>query len=120
MFIRQIEYLVALAELGHFSRAAEACHVSQPALSSAIAKLERELGLNLVRRGRQYDGLTEEGRRVVGWARHMLASYRAMRQEGGRVARRWRGRCASAPSPPRCRSCRFSPPVRAPRIRASP
>ncbi|NGZ86480.1 LysR family transcriptional regulator [Duganella aceris] len=81
MFIRQLEYLVALAELGHFSRAADACHVSQPALSSAIAKLEQELDLQLVRRGRNYEGLTDEGRRVVGWAQHMLSSYEAMRQE---------------------------------------
>jgi DNA-binding transcriptional LysR family regulator len=81
MFIRQLEYLVKLAELGHFSRAAEACHVSQPALSSAIRKLESELELNLVRRGRNYEGLTEEGQRVVGWAQHMLSSYGAMRQE---------------------------------------
>ncbi|MFS2004556.1 LysR family transcriptional regulator [Duganella sp. CT11-25] len=81
MFIRQLEYLVTLAELGHFSRAAEACHVSQPALSSAIAKLEQELDLKLVRRGRNYEGLTEEGRRVIGWAQHMLSSYEAMRQE---------------------------------------
>ena len=87
MFIRQIEYLVALAELGHFSRAAAACHVSQPALSSAIAKLEKELGLNLVRRGRQYEGLTEDGQRVIGWARHMLSSYRALRQEAGQGGR---------------------------------
>ncbi|MES2262493.1 MAG: LysR family transcriptional regulator [Pseudomonadota bacterium] len=81
MFIRQLEYLVTLAELGHFSRAADACHVSQPALSSAIVKLERELDLKLVRRGRNYEGLTEEGMRVVGWAQHMLAGYEAMRQE---------------------------------------
>src|SRR5262249_28609437 len=75
------EYLVTLAKLGHFSRAAEACHVSQPALSSAISKLEKELGLNLVRRGRNYEGLTEEGQRVVGWAQHLLSSYGALRQE---------------------------------------
>lgn len=81
MFIRQLQYLVKLAELGHFSRAAEACHVSQPALSSAIRKLEQELELNLVRRGRNYEGLTDEGQRVVGWAQHMLSSYQAMRQE---------------------------------------
>lgn len=81
MFIRQLEYLVALAKLGHFSRAAQACNVSQPALSSAIAKLEQELDLELVRRGRNYEGLTDEGRRVIGWAQHMLSSYEAMRQE---------------------------------------
>lgn len=81
MFIRQLEYLVTLAQLGHFSRAAEACHVSQPALSSAIGKLEKELGINLVLRGRNYEGLTEEGRRVLGWAQHMLSSYESLKQE---------------------------------------
>jgi DNA-binding transcriptional LysR family regulator len=81
MFIRQLKYLVTLAEVGHFSRAAEVCHVSQPALSTAIRNLEKELDLNLVRRGRNYEGLTEEGKRVVGWAQHLLSSYEAMRQE---------------------------------------
>jgi DNA-binding transcriptional LysR family regulator len=81
VFIRQLKYLVTLADIGHFSRAAAACHVSQPALSSAIRKLEAELGLNLVRRGRNYEGMTEAGLRVVGWAQHLLASYEAMRQE---------------------------------------
>jgi DNA-binding transcriptional LysR family regulator len=85
MFIRQLKYLVTLAELGHFSRAAEACHVSQPALSTAIRNLEKELELNLVLRSRKYEGLTEEGKRVVGWAQHLLSSYDAMRQESVNV-----------------------------------
>ncbi len=81
MFIRQLKYLVTLAEVGHFSRAAQACHVSQPALSSALRKLEGELGLNLVRRGHHYEGLTEAGGRVVGWAQQMLSGIDAIRQE---------------------------------------
>ena len=81
MFIRQLKYLVSLAEIGHFSRAAEACHVSQPALSIAIRNLEKELDLNLVRRGRNYEGLTAEGERIVGWAQQLLSSYESMRQE---------------------------------------
>lgn len=81
MFIRQLKYLVTLAEVGHFSRAADLCHVSQPALSNAIRNLEKELDLNLVRRGRNYEGLTNEGKRVVSWAQHLLSSYDAMRQE---------------------------------------
>ena len=81
MFIRHLKYVDKLAEVGHFSRAAEACHVSQPALSSAIRKLETELDLHLVRRGRKYEGMTEAGLRVVGWAQHLLSSYEAMRQE---------------------------------------
>ncbi|HTH93774.1 MAG TPA: LysR family transcriptional regulator [Rhodocyclaceae bacterium] len=81
MFIRQLKYLVTLSEVRHFARAAERCHVSQPALSTAVRNLEKELDLNLVRRGRRYEGLTPEGEKVVGWAQHLLASYEAMRQE---------------------------------------
>ena len=51
MFIRQLEYLVTLARERHFARAAEACNVSQPALSGAIRHLEEELGVNIVERG---------------------------------------------------------------------
>src|SRR6202011_914686 len=68
MFIRQLEYLVTLAREKHFARAAEACHVSQPALSSAIRGLEKELGVMIVQRGRRYLGLTIEGERVLTWA----------------------------------------------------
>ncbi|NUS79885.1 MAG: LysR family transcriptional regulator, partial [Streptomyces sp.] len=45
MLFRQLEYFVAVARERHFARAAESCFVSQPALSAAIAKLERELNV---------------------------------------------------------------------------
>ncbi|MFV4689561.1 LysR family transcriptional regulator, partial [Mycobacterium tuberculosis] len=51
MLFRQLEYVVAVAQERHFARAAEKCYVSQPALSSAIAKLERELNVTLINRG---------------------------------------------------------------------
>ena len=54
MFIRQLEYLVALAREKHFAKAAEVCHVSQPALSAAIRSLEKELGIVIVQRGRRF------------------------------------------------------------------
>jgi DNA-binding transcriptional LysR family regulator len=73
MLIRQLEYLVSLARERHFGRAAAACHVSQPALSSAIRRLELELGVPIVRRGQRYEGLTDEGERVLGWAVRLLA-----------------------------------------------
>lgn len=71
MFIRQVHYLLALAKLGHFGRAAEACHVSQPALSTAIQHLEEELGVTLVRRGQRFQGFTPEGERLLQWARRL-------------------------------------------------
>ncbi|MFC4126426.1 LysR family transcriptional regulator [Nocardia rhizosphaerae] len=78
---RQLEYFVALARERHFARAAAACYVSQPALSEAIRKLERELGVPLVRRGRTYEGLTPEGERLVLWARRILADRDALEHE---------------------------------------
>ncbi|QGZ65222.1 LysR family transcriptional regulator [Paraburkholderia acidisoli] len=81
MFIRQLNYLVTLAREQHFARAAEVCNVSQPALSSAIRSLENELGLVIVRRGRRFLGFTEEGERVLGWARQTLATLEHMRQD---------------------------------------
>lgn len=50
MNIRDLEYLVALAEHRHFRRAADACHVSQPTLSGQIRKLEDDLGVMLLER----------------------------------------------------------------------
>jgi DNA-binding transcriptional LysR family regulator len=81
MFIRQLEYLVTLAREKHFAKAAEACHVSQPALSSAIRSLEKELGVMIVQRERRYVGLTIEGERVLTWAQQTLASLAYMRED---------------------------------------
>jgi DNA-binding transcriptional LysR family regulator len=81
MLFRQLEYFVALARERHFARAAAACYVSQPALSEAIRKLEKELGVSLVRRERAFEGLTPEGERLVVWARRILADHDALTQE---------------------------------------
>lgn len=73
MNLRDLEYLVALAEHGHFGRAAEACWVSQPTLSTQIRKLEDELGVPLVERTARGALLTDVGREVVARAREVLA-----------------------------------------------
>jgi hypothetical protein len=74
MFMRQLVYLVALDRHRHFARAAEACHVSQPALSAGLAELERELGITIIKRNRSFQGITPEGERVLAWAHQVLAS----------------------------------------------
>lgn len=71
--IVQLEYLVALARERHFGRAATVCHVSQPTLSVAIRRLERELGVPIVLRGNRFEGLTIEGARVLSWAHRVIA-----------------------------------------------
>ncbi|MEU2679414.1 LysR substrate-binding domain-containing protein [Streptomyces sp. NPDC007107] len=81
MQLRQLEYLVALARERHFVRAAAACYVSQPSLSAAIRRLEHELNVPIVRRGRRYEGLTPEGEVVLAWAHRILAERDSLRQE---------------------------------------
>lgn len=80
MIIRQLVYLDALARERHFRRAAEACHVSQPTLSAAIAQLEDELGVLIVERGRRFQGLTKEGEAVLAHARRILAESELMKE----------------------------------------
>lgn len=81
VLFRQLEYFVAVAQERHFARAAERCYVSQPALSSAIAKLERELNVTLINRGHSFEGLTPEGERLVVWAKRILAEHDAFKAE---------------------------------------
>ncbi len=81
MFMRQLEYLVALAREKHFARAAEVCCVSQPALSTGIRHLEEELGVSIVQRGQRYVGLSPEGERILDWAKQTLAAWEGLRQE---------------------------------------
>ena len=72
MNLRDLQYLVAVAEHRHFGRAAEACFVSQPTLSTQIRKLEQELGVELIERNPRNVLLTGAGERVVERARVML------------------------------------------------
>lgn len=85
MFIRQLNYLIALDKHRHFGRAAESCHVSQPALSNGIKELERELGITIIKRHRAFEGITPEGERVILWVRQVLASLEGLRQEANLV-----------------------------------
>ncbi|MFC5743843.1 DNA-binding transcriptional regulator OxyR [Dyella tabacisoli] len=73
MNLRDLHYLVALAEHRHFGRAAEASFVSQPTLSTQIKKLEDELGVALVERTPRKVLLTETGREIARRARGVLA-----------------------------------------------
>jgi LysR family transcriptional regulator, transcription activator of glutamate synthase operon len=81
MELRQLRYLVALAEERHFTRAAAREHVAQPALSQQISRLEREVGLALVERTTRSVALTDAGERLVERARQALAAVDAGRAE---------------------------------------
>lgn len=94
MFIRQFNYLIALDKHRHFGRAAENCHVSQPALSNGIRELERELGITIIKRNRSFEGITQEGERVISWVRQVLASLEGLKQEADLVRSVPRGHLA--------------------------
>jgi len=84
MNIRELQYLVTLADLRHFGRAAEACFVSQPTLSTQVKKLEDELGVQLVERAPRHVMLTEVGQEIVDRARLVLRDVEQIKE----VARR--------------------------------
>lgn len=72
MNLKDLKYLVALADTGHFGRAAERTFVSQPTLSAQLKKLEEYLGVKLVERQPKNVQLTDVGKQVVVRARRML------------------------------------------------
>jgi LysR family hydrogen peroxide-inducible transcriptional activator len=84
MNLQDLRYLVALADHRHFGRAAEACFVSQPTLSTQIKKLERELGVELIERTPRQIMLTNVGESIVERARVVLRETDNIRE----VARR--------------------------------
>ena len=73
MNLRDLDYICAVADTGHFGRAAEICHVSQPTLSGQIKKLEDYLGVPLFERARSGAKLTDVGREIVAVARNIQA-----------------------------------------------
>jgi DNA-binding transcriptional LysR family regulator len=81
MELRQLRYLVALAEEGNFTRAAASEHIAQPAMSQQIRRLEDELGLALVERTTRRVALTEAGSLLVVRCRRILAELEAANAE---------------------------------------
>jgi LysR family hydrogen peroxide-inducible transcriptional activator len=84
MNLRDLQYLVAVADHRHFRKAAEACFVSQPTLSTQLKKLEAELGVDLIERSPGNVMLTAVGRDIVDRARIMLREA----DDIGEIARR--------------------------------
>lgn len=70
--LRDIEYLLAVAREGHFARAAEACHVSQPALSTQIKKFEERLGRRIFERSNRSVAVTEKGGEILEQAKRVV------------------------------------------------
>jgi len=83
MNIRDLSYITAVARHKHFGRAAQACHVSQPALSSQIKKLETELGVVIFERDNKSVRLTDVGAEIVRLAEEALGVVSRIRLTAG-------------------------------------
>lgn len=78
MNLQQLEYIIALAEKGNFSRAADQCHVSQATLSAMVKKLETELELTIFDRSAKPVLVTKEGEAVIETARRIISERDAL------------------------------------------
>ena len=81
MELRQLRYFIAVADALNFSRAAESLYISQPSLSQVIADLERELGVELLKRSKRSVELTEAGKTMLRLARNALQNIEKMAPE---------------------------------------
>ncbi|MFC5143687.1 LysR substrate-binding domain-containing protein [Streptomyces aureoversilis] len=104
MQLQQLRYFATLAEVRHFTRAAESLHVAQPSLSQQIRALERELGAELFQRARGNITLTDAGEALLPLARQILADTETARREVQEVAQLRRGRVRLGAPPSLCAS----------------
>jgi len=89
--LRQLQYIVAVADLGGFGRAAARCHVSQPSLSAQIALAERALGVRVFERDRRVVRLSSAGGALVDRARQVLMAARDLAETARHQADPLRG-----------------------------
>jgi DNA-binding transcriptional LysR family regulator len=94
MELRQLEYFVAVAEEGNFTRAAARVHVAQSGVSAQVRLLERDLGQDLFDRSRRRVRLTEAGRAVLAMARTALDAVGEMRLVSAELSGLLRGHVA--------------------------
>jgi LysR family transcriptional regulator, hydrogen peroxide-inducible genes activator len=90
--LRQLQYVVAVADTLSFRRAAELCRVSQPSLSAQLAQVEDALGVQLFERDRRHVLVTAAGVQLVGRARSLLLEADDLVQAAKRVGNPFAGR----------------------------
>ena len=84
--LRQLQYVVAVADLGGFRRAADTCHVSQPSLSAQIAHVEAALGIRLFERNRRQVRVSAAGAPLIAQARAVLVAAGDLHELGRQLA----------------------------------
>ena len=88
MELHQVRYFLAVASTLNFTRAAEQCNVTQPALTKGVQRLEQELGGQLIYRERQLTQLTDLGKEVLPMLERTLASAEAVRRRAQEFQRK--------------------------------
>jgi DNA-binding transcriptional LysR family regulator len=88
MELHQVRYFLAVATTLNFTRAAEQCNVTQPALTKGVQKLEQELGGQLIYRERQLTQLTDLGKEVLPMLERTLASAEGVRRRAKEFQRK--------------------------------
>src|SRR4051794_16672935 len=88
MELHQVRYFLAVASTLNFTRAAEQCNVTQPALTKGVQKLEQELGGQLIHRERQLTQLTDLGKEVLPMLERTLASAETVRRRAQEFQRK--------------------------------
>jgi DNA-binding transcriptional LysR family regulator len=99
MELHQLQYFIAIAEHGHFTRAAASLHVAQPSVSQQIRKLETELGAELFHRLKRHVTLTEAGEALLPWARRIVSNIDAARTDVQELSNLERGRISIGATP---------------------
>src|SRR5262249_5450485 len=99
MELRQVRYFLTVASTLNFTRAAEMCNVTQPALTKGVQKLEQELGGQLIYRERQLTHLTDLGKAVLPMLERALASTEAVRRRAREFQQKERARLAIGLAP---------------------
>ena len=94
--LRQLQYVLAVAEMMNFRRAAERCNVSQPSLSAQVAEMESSLGVSLFERDRRGVLVTAAGQELVARARRVLLAADDFVEAANRFIDPLAGRSASA------------------------
>ncbi|NUL49088.1 LysR family transcriptional regulator [Cellulosimicrobium funkei] len=102
MNLEQLRGFLEVARVGHFTRAAEALHLTQPSLSRQIATLEHDLGSELFHRARGHISLTAAGETLLPLARRMLADAETVRREMAELAGLQQGRVRLGATPTLC------------------
>lgn len=89
--LRQLQYIVAVADCRGFGRAAEVCHVAQPSLSAQVALAEGALGVQIFERGRRGVRLSTAGATIVERARRVLGAHRELEEAAAHLRDPFRG-----------------------------